>query len=39
MKGYWLGFSYMGYLPSEGKYCEFENEEEYITYFRTYEES
>lgn len=39
MKGYYNGTSYMGYLPSEGRYREFESEEEYVTYFRTCEES
>lgn len=37
MKGYLLGYSYMGYLPSDGKYHEFETEEAYKEYYIEYE--
>lgn len=39
MKGYWSGTGFMGYLPSDGKYHEFENEGSYAEYYREYEES
>lgn len=38
MKGYLVFGSYMGYLPSDGKYHEFETEEEYKEYYRENEE-
>lgn len=39
MKGYLLGYGYMGYLPSDGKYHEFETEEAYKEYYIEYEEA
>ena len=39
MKGYWICGDYMGYLPSEGEYCRFDTEEEYVSYYREFEES
>ena len=38
MKGYWLGYGYMGYLPSDGMYHEFETEDEYKACYREDEE-
>lgn len=29
MKGYYNGYAYMGYIPSLGKYWQFESETEY----------
>lgn len=38
MKGYWSGYDYMGYLPSDGEYHKFENEGAYKEYYRENEE-
>ena len=32
MKGYYNGFAYMGFVPSIGKYQQFESEEDYLNY-------
>jgi len=32
MKGYYNGFVYMGFVPSIGKYQQFESEEDYLNY-------
>lgn len=32
MKGYYVSNAYMGYIPSIGKYQQFENETEYRNY-------
>ena len=34
MKGYYTNSAYMGYIPSIGKYQQFESESEYINYMR-----
>jgi hypothetical protein len=34
MKGYYTSFAYMGFIPSIGKYWQFESETEYINYMR-----
>lgn len=37
MKGYYLNAVYMGYIPSLGKYLQFETEYAYITYMQEIE--
>ena len=32
IKGYWIGYSYKGYIPWLGEYREFVSPEEYIDY-------
>lgn len=32
MKGYYTSYAYMGYIPSVGKYWQFESETEYINF-------
>lgn len=32
MKGYYISNAYMGYIPSVGKYCQFESETAYKNY-------
>lgn len=32
MKEYYNGFAYMGFVPSIGKYQQFESEEDYLNY-------
>ena len=34
MKGYYNGFAYIGFVPSIGKYQQFESETAYINYMR-----
>ena len=34
MKGYYIGFAYMGFVPSIGKYQQFESEEDYLNYLK-----
>lgn len=34
VKGFYNGFAYMGYIPSLGKYQQFESETEYRNYLR-----
>lgn len=34
MKGFYNGFAYMGFIPSIGKYWQFESESEYRNYLR-----
>ena len=34
MKGYYTNYVYMGYIPSIGKYWQFESETAYIEYIR-----
>jgi hypothetical protein len=38
IKGYYLNSVYMGYIPSIGKYWQFESETAYINYIREMEE-
>lgn len=33
-KGYYSGYAYFGYIPSVGKYWQFESENEYRNYLR-----
>lgn len=33
-KGYWNGSSYIGFIPSLGKYWQFESETAYIEFLR-----
>lgn len=33
MKGYLVGYGYMGYIPSQGKYILFATEAEYVERF------
>lgn len=33
-KGYYNGFAYMGYIPSVGKYWQFESETAYRKYLK-----
>lgn len=37
MKGYYNGFAYMGFIPSIGKYQQFESESTYIQYMKEVE--
>lgn len=39
MKGYTISDGYMGYLPSKGEYSRFETEDEYVSYYREFEET
>ena len=39
MKGYCVGYGYMGYLPSDGEYHLFETEGEYKAYYIENEEA
>lgn len=32
MRGYYNGFAYMGFIPSIGRYLQFESETEYKNY-------
>ena len=34
MKGYYTNFAYFGYVPSIGKYLQFESENAYRNYLR-----
>ena len=34
MKGYYNEFAYMGFVPSIGKYQQFESEEDYLNYLK-----
>lgn len=34
MKGYYNGFAYMRFVPSIGKYQQFESEEDYLNYLK-----
>ena len=34
MKGYYTNSAYMGYIPSIGKYWQFESENAYIDYMK-----
>lgn len=34
IKGFYNGFAYMGYIPSLGKYQQFESEVEYRNYLK-----
>lgn len=34
MKGFYNGFAYMGFIPSLGKYQQFESETEYRNYLQ-----
>jgi len=37
MKGYYISDAYMGYIPSIGKYQQFESESAYIQYMKEVE--
>jgi hypothetical protein len=38
MKGYYTDTVYMGYIPTENKYLQFESERAYTEYFRSIKE-